>query len=140
LFLGLGFLFLAFGARFFNVDGITSPWWLVGSYFLQTIGELSLSPIGLAMVTRLAPHHLVGMMMGVWFLTQSTAFAIGGALATWASVPKDAPPTQSIGIYSSAFLYYGLLAVALAAGSYLLIPYVKKLIGPTSEPLKTPKA
>jgi POT family proton-dependent oligopeptide transporter len=139
-FLSLGFLFLATGTTFFNTNGITSPWWLVGSYFLQTIGELALSPIGLAMITRLAPHHLVGMMMGVWFLTQSAAFAIGGTLATWASAPKDALPTQTIGIYSSAFYYYGLLTLLLAVISYLLIPSVKTLIGPLKETPQTPKA
>jgi len=139
-FLSLGFLFLALGATLFSKNGITSPWWLVGSYFLQTIGELALSPIGLAMITRLAPHHLVGMMMGVWFLTQSAAFAIGGALATWASAPKDALPTQTIGIYSSAFFYYGLLTMFLAAISFFLIPSIRNLIGPVKGTPQTPKA
>jgi POT family proton-dependent oligopeptide transporter len=140
LFLALGFLFLSGGTKFFSVDGVSSPWWLIGSYFLQTIGELALSPIGLAMVTRLAPHHLVGMMMGVWFLTQSSAFAIGGVLATWSSTPKGAEPIQTIGTYSNAFFYYGLLTLGLAAISYFLIPYVKNLIGTPPESIQTPKA
>ena len=140
LFLSLGFLFLAAGVQFFHTEGITSPWWLVGSNFLLTIGELALSPIGLAMITRLAPHHLVGMMMGVWFLTQSAAFAIGGTLATWASAPKGAAPTQTIGIYSHAFFYYGLLTLLLASLSFFLIPLVKQLIGPVKGPTPTPKA
>jgi POT family proton-dependent oligopeptide transporter len=139
-FLSLGFLFLAAGITFFNTNGISSPWWLIGSYFLQTIGELALSPIGLAMITRLAPHHLIGMMMGVWFLTQSAAFAIGGTLATWASAPKDAAPAQTIGIYSNAFFYYGLLTLFLAAISYCMIPFIKQLIGPLKETPVTPKA
>jgi POT family proton-dependent oligopeptide transporter len=139
-FLALGFLFLAGGTRYFNHGGISSPWWLVGSYFLQTIGELLLSPIGLAMITRLAPHHLVGMMMGVWFLTQSAAFAIGGALATWSSAPKEAGPMQTIAVYSNAFFYFGLLSLAFGFVSYLLIPYIKNLIGSPIEPCKTPKS
>ena len=70
LFMAIGFLVLGAGTRYFSVDGEASPWWLVTSYFLETVGELLLSPIGLAMVTKLSPRHLVGMMMGVWFLTQ----------------------------------------------------------------------
>jgi len=139
-FLALGFFFLAMGVKLFSANGMVSPWWLIGSYFLQTIGELALSPIGLAMITRLAPHHLVGMMMGVWFLTQSAAFAIGGILATWSSTSKEASPIETIGIYTNAFFYYGLLTMVLAILSYLLIPFVKQLIGPSKEIPQTPKA
>jgi len=127
-FMALGFLVLGLGVKMFNADGVSSPWWLALSYFLQTMGELVLSPIGLAMITRLAPHHLVGMMMGVWFLTQSAAFAIGGGLATWASVPEGTSVVEALGIYSNAFVYFGLLSLALAGVSLCLVPFVKNLI------------
>lgn len=139
LFTAISFFFLAAGTKFFNVQGVSSPWWLVGAYLLQTIGELTLSPVGLSMVTRLAPPHLVGIMMGIWFLTQSTAFAIGGILATWSSVPKDALITQASAIYSSAFWYYGLLTLVLSAISFLLIPHVKRLIKPSTEMPPSPR-
>ena len=136
-----GFLLLAFGAEFFsNRTGLSSPWWLVGSYFLQTIGELLLSPIGLSMITRLAPQHLVGMMMGVWFLTQSAAFAIGAGLATLANVPAGASANEAVGIYAGAFFYFGLLSLALTLVSYLLIPTIKNLIGSYTGEMRTPKA
>jgi POT family proton-dependent oligopeptide transporter len=131
LFMAAGFLFLGVGTRWFSDGGMSSPWWLASSYFLQTIGELLLSPIGLAMITRLTPSHLVGMMMGVWFLTQSAAFAIGGGLATWAAVPKGTTIVNSLEIYSEAFMRYGYLSLALAVISFFLIPYVKKLGGET---------
>jgi POT family proton-dependent oligopeptide transporter len=139
LFMALGFLFLWVGTHFFSTGAETSPWWLAGSYFLQTVGELFLSPIGLAMVTRLAPPHLTGMIMGVWFLTQSAAFAIGGGLATFASIPQDVSATASLAIYSHAFLIYGLIALALALVSWSLAPYLKRLIGVPVGYVGTPK-
>lgn len=138
-FMACGFLFLWAGIHFFEAREQASPWWLIFSYFLQTIGELLLSPIGLAMVTRLAPRHLVGMMMGVWFLTQSAAFAIGGVLATLSNVPKGTSSVASLAIYSHAFLIYGLISLALAAASFALVPYLRRLIGVPSIPLHTPK-
>src|SRR5262249_52101882 len=58
-----------------------SPWWLVGVYLLHTIGELCLSPVGLSVVTKLAPARIVGAMMGVWFLSLSFGNKIGGWVA-----------------------------------------------------------
>jgi POT family proton-dependent oligopeptide transporter len=137
--MSMGFIFLAFGIRWFNVDGMISPWWLCASYFMMTVGELLLSPIGLSMVTRLAPVHLRGTMMGVWFLTQSAAFAIGGTLATWASVPDGASAQESIVIYSHAFLKYGALAGIVTLISLAFIPFIKRLIDIPDEVIKTPK-
>ncbi len=128
LFMALGFFLLGLGGHFFSQDGQTSAWWLVVSYFLQTIGELMLSPIGLAMITALSPKHLVGMMMGVWFLTQSAAFAIGGVLATFASVPVGTSALESLKIYDRAFLIYGVISLILTVISFSLIPYLKRLI------------
>jgi POT family proton-dependent oligopeptide transporter len=128
LFMAFGFLFLGGAVAVFSKGGFTSPWWLGGSYLLQTVGELLLSPIGLAMITRLSPKHLVGMMMGVWFLTQSAGFAIGGLFSTLADVPKGLGPEESMVIYAKAFVIYGLISMGLAVLSLLLVPVLKKLI------------
>lgn len=55
-----------------------SPWWLVGSYFLQTAGELALSPVGLSSMTKLSPRRYVGQMMGIWFLASALGNLIAG--------------------------------------------------------------
>ena len=55
-----------------------SPMWLIGVYFLQTIGELCLSPVGLSTVTKLSPGRMVGLMLGVWFLSISIGSYIAG--------------------------------------------------------------
>jgi POT family proton-dependent oligopeptide transporter len=132
LFMALGFFLLAIGVRFFGNAGLCSPGWLIGSFFLQTIGELLLTPVGLAMISELSPPNLVGMMMGVWFLTQFAAYAIGGGLARVANV-VDVSAIQSIGIYSHAFFIYGGMSLILAIASFLLIPYLKGLIGYSKE-------
>ena len=140
LFMAIGFFALGIGVLLFHTEGgDASPWWLILSYFLQTIGELLISPIGLAMVTRLSPPRLVGMMMGVWFLTLSAAFAVGGGLATIADVPKSIHGSASLDIYSHAFFIYGGIALALAIFSFALVPFLKRLIGSLEGPAPTPK-
>lgn len=139
LFMALGFLVLGAGVTLFQTDGQSSPWWLVLSYLIQTVGELLLSPIGLAMVTRLTPKHLVGMMMGVWFLTQSAAFAIGGSLATFSDVPAEITGDASLVIYAHAFYIYGSISLVLAVISFALIPFLRRLIGSSNGPILTPR-
>ncbi len=126
--MAIGYFLLAICSKYFSHDGMASPWWLVMSYFLQTIGELFISPIGLAMITRLVPKHMMGLMMGVWFLTLSASFAIGGKLATLASIPKHASLVEAVAIYSHAFLVFSLFSAALAVVSYCLVPFLNKLI------------
>ena len=58
-----------------------SPMWLVGAYAISELGELCLSPVGLSAVTKLAPVRILGLMMGVWFLSNS----FGNKLAGWAA-------------------------------------------------------
>jgi POT family proton-dependent oligopeptide transporter len=55
-----------------------SPWWLIVSYLLQTLGELCLSPVGLSSMTTLSPRRYVGQMMGIWFLAASVGNLVAG--------------------------------------------------------------
>ena len=55
--------------------------WLAGAYFLHTVGELCLSPVGLSMVTKLAPPQHVSLLMGVWFLSSVGGNILGGMFA-----------------------------------------------------------
>jgi POT family proton-dependent oligopeptide transporter len=128
LFICLGYFFLNIGVKYFAVAGLVSPWWLCGSYFLQTIGELLLSPIGLAMITVLCPKYRVGMMMGVWFFSTALSFAIGGSLANIAAGAEKLAPTASALIYSHAFNIYGWIALAMTLISFALLPLLNKLI------------
>jgi POT family proton-dependent oligopeptide transporter len=124
----LGVFILAFGTHFFGNQGMTSPWWLVSSYFMQTTGELLISPIGLAMITVLCPRHLVGMMMGVWFFALAASTAIAGILANFAAVPENLSAEASLPIYSHAFTIYGLISLAMAVISFAFVPFLNRMI------------
>lgn len=79
--LGVGFFVMAWGASFTSKGGLgVSPMWLIVTYFLHTTGELCLSPVGLSSVTKLSPKHLVGQMMGIWFMGSALGNLIAGLL------------------------------------------------------------
>ena len=82
--LGIGFLFMLGAVAQLNAGAPkASMIWLMLAYLFHTFGELMLSPIGLSMVTKLAPGHMVSMFMGVWFLSTFLAHLIGGVIASF---------------------------------------------------------
>ncbi|GGB48370.1 peptide MFS transporter [Shewanella inventionis] len=83
-FLAVGFLFMIGAVLEMGGDASakSSMWWLVGAYFFHTMGELCLSPIGLSMVTKLAPLRIASLMMGAWFLFIAAANKIGGLVGS----------------------------------------------------------
>lgn len=77
---GAGFLVMMVAASL-SASGVkVSPWWLIATYFLHTVGELTLSPVGLSAMTKLAPQRIVGMVMGVWFMATSAGNFIAGTI------------------------------------------------------------
>jgi len=109
---GLGFVVMV-GAASASANGVlVSPWWLVATYLLHTIGELSLSPVGLSSMTRLAPDRVKGMMMGVWFLAASIGNLIaGGVLGFYAKFTLP----QVFGAVAGFAIVSGLVMFALVA-------------------------
>ncbi len=82
LLLSASFFLIAFASTLFEQQGVkVSPWWLVGVYLLHALGELSLSPIGLSMVSKLAPVRILGFIMGTWFLTNALGNFTAGSVA-----------------------------------------------------------
>ena len=95
--------------------------WLTVSYLFQTLGELSLSPVGLSSMTKLSPRKYVGQMMGVWFLASSVGNLIAGLVGGRVDPKKlDQMPTLFIGT-TVALVAAGLLLLALT-------PLIRKLI------------
>ncbi|MBK8913402.1 MAG: peptide MFS transporter [Phycisphaerales bacterium] len=83
LLVGGGYLFMVFGAReYFTTAAKVSLIWLTMTYLLHTLGELCISPTGLAFVTRAAPRRHVSFLMGLWFLSSFVAGKMGGELAS----------------------------------------------------------
>jgi POT family proton-dependent oligopeptide transporter len=134
---GLGFLFLAlafyvfYATRFFaDLNGKTSLNIFTLAYFIITLGELCLSPIGLSIMTKLAPKHLWGVMMGMWFLASAYGQYVAGILgAGMASPDEKASVTEKLISYTNG--YHQLAIYALVAGVLLIVisPFIKKLMG-----------
>ena len=121
LLVGLGFLILVVPAM--SLDGaaegtLVGPQWLLMLYFVHTVGELCLSPVGLSAMTKLAPERIVGQMMGIWFLGAATGNFIGGNVG---------------GLFETFPLYQIFLAVfatsAVAAlVMFALAPWMRRLM------------
>lgn len=133
---GLGFLFLAaafyvfYATRFFaDAQGITSLDVFTLAYLVITFGELCLSPIGLSIMTKLSPHRLQGVMMGMWFLASAYGQYVAGILGANMVSPKaDASAMDKLISYTDG--YYQLAIYALIVGVVLLVisPIVRRLM------------
>jgi POT family proton-dependent oligopeptide transporter len=120
LFVGFGMLLLVPAARMAQGTGVrVSPWWLVGVYFLHTVGELCLSPVGLSIVTKLAPPRIVGLMMGVWFFS----IALGNKAAGYAAGLFDSMPLPKL------FGSVGLMTITAGVVLLLIIKPIRSLMG-----------
>jgi len=109
----VGLFFVALGfAILIPVAGSTnvSPWWLILTYLLHSIGELCLSPVGLSAMTKLAPARACGLMMGVWFLADSVGSFVGGRLA---SVYESFPLAALFGLVAGFCFAVGAILVLL---------------------------
>jgi POT family proton-dependent oligopeptide transporter len=85
---GIAFAILVPPARATLVGALVSPWWLTGTYFLQTVGEMCLSPVGLSAMSKLAPARVAGMMMGLFFVSISIGdYLAGTAASLYESMP-----------------------------------------------------
>jgi POT family proton-dependent oligopeptide transporter len=115
LFVALGFAILIPVAH----GRAVSPLWLALTYLLHTVGELCLSPVGLSTMTKLAPARIVGLIMGVWFLSMSVGDYIGGRLS---SLYESLPLPSLFGIVATFCLLVGGVLV------FLLRP-MRRLLG-----------
>ena len=118
LFMGLSFLMLLPAASMVEGgEGVrVSPWWLIAALFVTEFGELCVSPVGLSLVTKLSPVRLVGLMMGVWFLSNSA----GNKLAGWAAGFFGAVPLTEI---------FGTVAAVTAGAGVLMFLLVRPMRG-----------
>ena len=119
LLVGLGFLLLVPAAQMVSETTKVSPLWLVGLYFLHTVGELCLSPVGLSLCTKLSPARITGLVMGFWFTSSSLGNYIGG----YAASLFEKMPLPNL-------FFYNFLTTALAATLlFCLVPTLKRMTG-----------
>lgn len=119
LLLALGYLFIAFGVKEIAPNAKASMLWLTGLYFIHTMGELCLSPIGLSMVNKLSPARFASLLMGVWFLSTATANKFAGTLS--ALYPEQGKPAPSLLGYQVENLYDFFMIFVVMAGIAALI-------------------
>ncbi|WP_375391853.1 peptide MFS transporter [uncultured Sphingomonas sp.] len=129
---GLGFVALSASGGTADATFRVSLWWLVLTYFLHSIAELCISPVGLSMITKLSIARIVGMMMGVWFLSISVGEYVAGAAAQAAAVTtvggQVTNPELSLHTYLGTFLTGGELTIGAGVVLLVIAPLLKRLM------------
>ncbi|ALK97124.1 dihydroorotate dehydrogenase [Massilia sp. WF1] len=125
IFNGLAFLLLMFSLQHLvGADSKIPFWTLFMVYVIQSVGELCLSPIGLSMVTKLAPTRLVGLGMGGWFLSTGIGNNLSGIFASFVSGEKGMTVESALGGYT--FGFYALIGSGVLL--FLIAPLIQKLM------------
>jgi POT family proton-dependent oligopeptide transporter len=133
---GLGFLFLGFAfytfyltRLFANLQGVTSLDILTLAYFIVTLGELCLSPIGLSIMTKLSPTRLQGVMMGMWFLASAYGQYVAGLFgASITSDIKNATPMDKLISYTDGYKQFAIYAIIAGVVLIVVSPLIRKLM------------
>lgn len=126
LFLSLGYVVIAAAVKDLGSVKV-SMMWLITLYFLHTVGELCLSPIGLSMVNKLAPARFASLLMGTWFLANATANKFAGTLSAF--YPDGGKTTSFMGYQmSSLYDFFVLFIVMSGVASIILFFLSKKLV------------
>ncbi|MGE5722064.1 MAG: peptide MFS transporter, partial [Sphingomonadales bacterium] len=127
---GAGFLFLVWGAAFAGPDFRVTVWWLAGLYLIHSMAELCISPVGLSMITKLSIARVVGLMMGVWFLSISVAQYVAGVVAQVASVETVGGEVTNLKVsldtYVGVFWKIGLVSLGIGVVLLVVSPLIKK--------------
>jgi POT family proton-dependent oligopeptide transporter len=131
--LGLGFGALWMGAQSHDPRGMVAMSWLLLGYLLHTTGELCLSPVGLAMITRLSPARMVSTVMGAWFLATAFSNYLAAMIAQLTGVHAGEgaesvfpAPIQTVAIYGDVFGKIALTAIGSALICFAMAPLLKK--------------
>ncbi|MFH6603517.1 peptide MFS transporter [Maribacter algicola] len=132
LFAGISFYVLAISGASANDNGLVPFAYLLLMYFLLSVGELFMSPVGLSKMTDLAPLRFIAFIMGVWFLSSAFAFQIVGFIGKQLAIEstdKNIGGLETLGVYTDGFML--IAKYALGAGLIVLVtsPLIKKLMG-----------
>ena len=140
--MALGFLALPVGIAFADASGRSPFFWLFASYVLQSIGELLISPIGYAMIGKLAPSKYQGIMMGSWMLVTGLASLFAGDFSGMVPEPTGTTAVATNPEYSKLFSRLGWGSFIAGVALIALIPRLRRLIQnsppPTQEAAEQP--
>jgi POT family proton-dependent oligopeptide transporter len=132
LLMGLGFLALPTGIGFAH-GGLVAFKWLFASYVFQSVAELLISPIGYAMIGKLAPKKYQGVMMGAWMLVTGLASLFAGDFSGMVPEPSEAGTAVSNPIYARLFAELGCGSLVVGVVLAILIPFLRRLIKDETE-------
>ncbi len=130
LLLALGYVVIAIGTHGLEGGAKASMWWLFILYFIHTLGELSLSPIGLSMVNKLSPARLASLLMGVWFMSNAASNILAGNLATLLPTGGEAKTFCGFEIATlpDFFTLFAVMAGVASVILFCLYPVLKKMM------------
>jgi POT family proton-dependent oligopeptide transporter len=137
--MGLGFLALPVGIALADGRGMVAFSWLFTSYVLQSIGELLISPVGYAMIGKLAPRQYQGVMMGSWMLVTGLASLFAGDFSGMVPEPSEGTALTTNHVYSTLFAELGCGSLVVGVALVLLIPFLRKLIRDEETPPGPPQ-
>lgn len=125
--LSVGYMIIVFGTRsVIGTDNMIPVIFLIFMYFFHTVGELSISPVGLSVVTKLSPGKAVGFVMGSWFLSIALAEKTAGILGQLIATPQgEANKTEALTAFSGVYLTWGVYVVL---GSALILLILSPLL------------
>ncbi|RYG95922.1 MAG: MFS transporter, partial [Alphaproteobacteria bacterium] len=127
---GLGFLALVWGTAYAGADFKVGLWWLALLYLIHSMAELCISPVGLSMITKLSIARVVGLMMGLWFLSISCAQYVAGIVAQFASVETVGGQVTNLKVsldtYAGVFEVIGWISIAIGVLLFAVSPLIKK--------------
>lgn len=126
--IGLGMLVLPLGIMLAGGDGMVAFKWIVISYILQSLGELLISPIGYAMIGKLAPVRYQGVMMGCWMMVTGVASVLAGYVSGLMPENSGSTPALTNPGYSHIFSLLGCGSAAVGLILLMLMPLLRKLI------------
>jgi POT family proton-dependent oligopeptide transporter len=129
---GICFYILSISGASADENGMVPFAYLLIMYFIISIGELFMSPIGLSKITDLSPKNIVAFMMGVWFLSSAFAFQIVGFIGEQLAVEStdtNVGGLETLTIYTDGFHLIALYALGAGAIVLLMSPVMKKLLG-----------
>ena len=124
------FVIVLLGIHSSSPTGKVSAYWVILAYLVLSLSEICISPIGLALATKLAPKGRVGIFMGLWLVTTGIGGYIAGLIARFAAVPKssDTSIQHMKMIYAHAFQDYVILAVVAFILTLIATIFIKRLI------------
>lgn len=125
LLVGLGFIILPLAISMQSSEGQINLGWIILSYFLQSLGELLVYPVGLSMMTALSPKQMVGLMIGVWYFATAIANALAGVASALTVIPSGS--TAALATSHAYSMVSGVLGWSAIAAGVVLLGFVRPI-------------